>query len=109
AEGRSVTIPGLGRFTVRNSPPRPGRNPKTGDFAAVPGRRKACFSMSRVFRTRMLRNFPAPAEETPRVPPEDPSPGPRGKASAGAGSASVPGDSGGIPAAGPEAEDGRGS
>ncbi|MDR3153533.1 MAG: HU family DNA-binding protein, partial [Deltaproteobacteria bacterium] len=55
AEGRTVSIAGLGRFGVRDSPARPGRNPKTGVFAAVPGRRRPYFSMSRVFRNRMLQ------------------------------------------------------
>lgn len=58
-DGRPVTIPGLGRFYVRDTPPRHGRNPKTGVYVAVPGRRKAFFTMSRVFRLKMLSYFQA--------------------------------------------------
>ncbi|MDR2612292.1 MAG: HU family DNA-binding protein [Deltaproteobacteria bacterium] len=60
AEGRPVTIAGLGRFCVRDTPARPGRNPRTGAYAQVPGRRRPCFSMSRELRERMLRSLPEP-------------------------------------------------
>ncbi|MDR1041166.1 MAG: HU family DNA-binding protein [Deltaproteobacteria bacterium] len=67
-DGRQVTIPGLGRFGMRDTPSRPGRNPKTGVYAEVPGRRKPYFSVSRVFRERLLRSLspPTATSDTPR-------------------------------------------
>jgi integration host factor subunit alpha len=48
-----VSIMGLGRFEVRSTPDRPGRNPKTGDFAPVTGRLRPSFSMSKRMRDKM--------------------------------------------------------
>lgn len=68
AKGLTVSVPGLGRFGVRDTPPRPGRNPKTGVFAQVPGRRKPHFSMSRTIRERIHRNFVGSPEPEPGPP-----------------------------------------
>jgi nucleoid DNA-binding protein len=54
AKNSSVTLVGLGRFQVKESPARPGRNPKTGVYAEVPRRLRPTFTMSRSLRERML-------------------------------------------------------
>jgi nucleoid DNA-binding protein len=51
AEGGAVTISGLGRFAVRATKARPGRNPKTGEAAAIPAALKPTFTLSRSLRT----------------------------------------------------------
>jgi nucleoid DNA-binding protein len=46
AEGGAASFRGLGRFEARLSPPRPGRNPATGQPAAIPARRRPVFTLS---------------------------------------------------------------
>jgi integration host factor subunit alpha len=53
SESTPVSIMGFGRFEVRRTPPRPGRNPKTGDFAPVSGRLRPTFGMSKRVRDKM--------------------------------------------------------
>ncbi len=45
-EGGAVTLSGLGRFAVRSTKARPGRNPKTGEAALIPARIKPTFTPS---------------------------------------------------------------
>ncbi len=49
--GGAVTLSGLGRFAVRTTKPRPGRNPATGEAAPIPARIKPVFTISRSLRT----------------------------------------------------------
>jgi nucleoid DNA-binding protein len=56
----NVSLMGIGRFTVKYTKPRPGRNPKTGAYVEVPSSYKATFAMSRSLRQRFM-NF---VEET---------------------------------------------
>jgi integration host factor subunit alpha len=54
AGGGSVSLTGLGRFQVKETPARPGRNPKTGAYAEVPKHYRPTFTMSRHLRDRLL-------------------------------------------------------
>jgi len=44
--GESVKLSGFGNFQVRNKPPRPGRNPKTGEIIPIAARRVVTFHAS---------------------------------------------------------------
>jgi integration host factor subunit alpha len=57
AEAGRIQIAELGRFEVRHTPTRPGRNPKTGVAADVPARFRPCFNMSRSLRARMPQSW----------------------------------------------------
>ena len=46
ARGEEVKIPGLGKFELRDKSQRPGRNPKTGEPAAIKARRVVTFKSS---------------------------------------------------------------
>lgn len=49
-QGRRIEIRGFGSFTVSESAPRVGRNPKTGERVNVPGKRKAHFKPGKDLR-----------------------------------------------------------
>ncbi|MBA4709552.1 HU family DNA-binding protein [Aquitalea magnusonii] len=42
-QGNEVAFASIGRFKVRTSAARTGRNPKTGESLAIPARRKVVF------------------------------------------------------------------
>jgi len=44
--GTEVKLSGFGSFQVRNKPPRPGRNPKTGEVIPIAARRVVTFHAS---------------------------------------------------------------
>jgi integration host factor subunit alpha len=44
--GEDVRISGFGQFLVRNKPPRPGRNPRTGQVVPIAARRVVTFHAS---------------------------------------------------------------
>lgn len=46
ARGEPVKLSGFGNFQVRNKPPRPGRNPKTGETIPIAARRVVTFHAS---------------------------------------------------------------
>ena len=48
--GETVGISGFGSFGVRDKGPREGRNPKTGEPAAIPARRVVTFRPSTVLK-----------------------------------------------------------
>jgi len=50
ARGEAVKLSGFGNFQVRNKPPRPGRNPKTGELIPIPARRVVTFHPSQKLR-----------------------------------------------------------
>ena len=47
AAGEDVKLSGFGHFAVRDKPPRPGRNPKTGEAAPISARRVVTFHPSK--------------------------------------------------------------
>jgi|SRR5690625_304850 len=50
ATGDEVKLSGFGNFQVRNKPPRPGRNPKTGEVIPIAARRVVTFHASQKLR-----------------------------------------------------------
>lgn len=50
ADGNEVKLSGFGNFQVRNKPPRPGRNPKTGEVIPIAARRVVTFHASQKLR-----------------------------------------------------------
>lgn len=46
ANGEEVKLSGFGNFQVRDKPPRPGRNPKTGEIIPISARRVVTFHAS---------------------------------------------------------------
>lgn len=46
ASGVEVKLSGFGNFQVRDKPPRPGRNPKTGEVIPIDARRVVTFHAS---------------------------------------------------------------
>ena len=43
-KGEEVNLPGFGRFKVKDSPARPGRNPATGETLEIAASKKLGFS-----------------------------------------------------------------
>ena len=55
--GEAVGISGFGSFGVRDKLPRQGRNPKTGEPAAIPARRVVTFRPSAVLKQRIAERM----------------------------------------------------
>jgi integration host factor subunit alpha len=49
--GREVKLSGFGNFQLRDKPPRPGRNPKTGEEIPILARRVVTFHASQKLKT----------------------------------------------------------
>jgi DNA-binding protein HU-beta len=45
--GGEVTLPNVGKFTVKGTAARTGRNPKNGDTVAIPAGKKAIFKAAK--------------------------------------------------------------
>ena len=57
AAGETVGISGFGSFRVRDKGPREGRNPRTGEPAAIPARRVVAFRPSMVLKRRIAERM----------------------------------------------------
>ncbi len=53
ARGDRIEIRGFGSFTVKQRPPRIGRNPRTGEAVQVPARRHPNFKIGKELRRRI--------------------------------------------------------
>ena len=53
AGGRRIEIRGFGSFSLHRHPPRPARNPKTGEAVAIGHRRKPHFKPSQTMKNRV--------------------------------------------------------
>ncbi len=51
ARGTEVKLSGCGNFQVRDKPPRPGRNPKTGEVIPIEARRVVTFHASQKLKS----------------------------------------------------------
>ncbi|TEA70371.1 integration host factor subunit alpha [Allopusillimonas ginsengisoli] len=51
ASGSEVKLSGFGNFQVRDKPPRPGRNPKTGEIIPIAARRVVTFHASQKLKS----------------------------------------------------------
>lgn len=53
AQGGRVELRGFGAFSTRERDPRSGRNPRTGETVAVPGKRVPHFKPGKEMRARL--------------------------------------------------------
>lgn len=54
--GVEVKLSGFGNFRVRDKPPRPGRNPKTGEIIPIAARRVVTFHASQKLKGLVERS-----------------------------------------------------
>ena len=62
-KGDSVTLVGFGTFKVRKRAARTGRNPKTGDAVALPGKHVPHFKPGKELRERVTDVVPLPSDD----------------------------------------------
>ena len=62
-KGDAVTLVGFGTFQVRKRAARTGRNPKTGDAVALPGKHVPHFKPGKELRERVTPVVPLPADD----------------------------------------------
>ena len=53
----SVKLSGFGNFQLRDKPPRPGRNPKTGEDVSITARRVVTFHPSQKLKELVEKNY----------------------------------------------------
>lgn len=53
AKGDEVSIPGFGKFKVKSSPAREGRNPATGAAMTIAASRKLGFSVAKAVKGKL--------------------------------------------------------
>ena len=63
SEGDRIEIRGFGSFSLHYRPPRTGRNPKTGDAVALPGKHVPHFKPGKELRDRVSGGVPLPPED----------------------------------------------
>lgn len=61
--GERIEIRGFGSFSLHYRPPRTGRNPKTGDAVALPGKHVPHFKPGKELRDRVSGVVPLPSED----------------------------------------------
>ena len=61
ASGERIEIRGFGSFSLHYRPPRLGRNPKTGDSVALPGKHVPHFKPGKELREKVSGVLPVPA------------------------------------------------
>ena len=61
--GHRIEIRGFGSFSLHYRPPRTGRNPKTGDAVALPGKHVPHFKPGKELRDRVSGVIPLPSED----------------------------------------------
>jgi len=67
AQGERIEIRGFGSFSLHFRPPRLGRNPKTGDSVALPGKYVPHFKPGKELRERVNSRETAPAAAPPNA------------------------------------------
>ena len=65
AGGTAVKLSGFGNFQVRDKPPRPGRNPKTGEVIPIEARRVVTFHASQKLKGAVEQAGAPMAEHQP--------------------------------------------
>lgn len=63
SNGERIEIRGFGSFSLHYRPPRTGRNPKTGDAVALPGKYVPHFKPGKDLRDRVSDVTPLPSED----------------------------------------------
>ncbi|MEO7324543.1 MAG: integration host factor subunit beta [Dokdonella sp.] len=66
--GERIEIRGFGSFSLHYRPPRMGRNPKTGDSVALPGKHVPHFKPGKELRERVNEKVERPALSTSPEP-----------------------------------------
>ena len=61
SSGERIEIRGFGSFSLHYRPPRLGRNPKTGDSVALPGKHVPHFKPGKELREKVSEVIPSPA------------------------------------------------
>src|SRR5699024_5419033 len=56
--GEEVKLSGFGNFELRDKTPRPGRNPKTGEYVPITVRRVVVFKAGQKLRARVEKSKP---------------------------------------------------
>ena len=62
ADGEDVKISGFGNFQIRTKPPRPGRNPRTGEAIPIKSRRVVTFHASHKLKDQIQATTSAQSE-----------------------------------------------
>ena len=62
ADGEDVKISGFGNFQIRTKPPRPGRNPRTGETIPIKSRRVVTFHASHKLKDQIQATTPEQSE-----------------------------------------------
>ena len=63
SEGDRIEVRGFGSFSLHYRPPRTGRNPKTGDTVALPGKHVPHFKPGKELRERVAPVMPLPVDD----------------------------------------------
>ena len=63
AHGERIEVRGFGSFSLHYRPPRTGRNPKTGDAVALPGKHVPHFKPGKELRERVSSAMPLAADD----------------------------------------------
>ena len=63
SEGDRIEVRGFGSFSLHYRPPRTGRNPKTGDTVALPGKHVPHFKPGKELRERVAPVMPLPSDD----------------------------------------------
>ena len=63
AQGYRIEIRGFGSFSLHYRPPRTGRNPKTGDAVALPGKHVPHFKPGKELRERVSGAMPLAVDD----------------------------------------------
>src|SRR5690348_15701203 len=73
SRGVKIDLRGFGRFRLRRSEPRKGRNPRTGDKVAVPTKKVPYFNTGKELK-ELINKEPDPVQSSPAggpaVPPD---------------------------------------
>ncbi len=54
ARGEELTLPGIGKITVKDRPARTGRNPATGEAIAIPAKRAVRLVPAKVLKDALV-------------------------------------------------------
>src|SRR5690606_6097893 len=63
ANGERIEVRGFGSFSLHYRPPRTGRNPKTGEAVALPGKHVPHFKPGKELRERVSDVMPLPPDD----------------------------------------------
>lgn len=55
ARGEEISLNGLGKFKVKDTPARQGRNPATGETIDIPAARKLSFTPAKLVKDRLAQ------------------------------------------------------